>query len=63
MAHGEDRMLYVLERDGSIVYCSSFAVASALLETGWILRDSSHWPMLVEDLAADLPPSTRDDPV
>jgi hypothetical protein len=57
----EDRILYVLEQDRRIVYCSSFAVASALLATGWSLRDSGHWPILLEDLAADSPPSTEDD--
>ncbi len=63
MPEGEARTLYVLERDGRIVYCSSPAVVSALLATGWTLSDSGHWPILVEGLATDLPPSTQDDPV
>jgi hypothetical protein len=53
-------MLHALERDDRIVYYSSPAIASALLVTGWTLKDSGHRPTLVEDLAADLPLSTKD---
>ncbi len=59
----EDRMLYELERDERIVYCSSFAVASALLATGWTLKDSGHWVTLIEDVSAGSPPSARNDGV
>lgn len=43
MAREERRMVYGLERDGRTVYCSSFAVVSALRALGWTLSDSGHW--------------------
>ena len=49
MSH--DQVVYKLVRDGRSVYCTSFAVVSALLGVGWALRDWGRWASFAAEVA------------
>jgi hypothetical protein len=50
MTHAQ--VVYKLVRDGRHVYCTSFAVVSALLGVGWSLRDWGRWARFAREVAA-----------
>jgi hypothetical protein len=50
MSH--DQVVYKLVRDGRSVYCTTFAVVSALLSVGWALRDWGRWARFAREGAA-----------
>jgi hypothetical protein len=59
MGHGW--LVYELKRDDRRVYCSSFAVAAALLDMGWTLSNWGEWKQVratrfVHELPAGPPP-------
>jgi hypothetical protein len=49
MSHAQ--VVYRLVRDGRSVYCTSFAVVSALLGVGWALRDWGRWSRFAREIA------------
>lgn len=53
-------MVYALVRDGRVVYCNSSALVSAVLKSGWRLKDPVPAFRSLRGLAATPSPAAHD---